>query len=171
MLFMKPFSMCETLINSVYCINKRLNTLHVNFTIPGYILWCWYRTVQKPCKDFSISAYTIAVHIRFLDSLRKKLCQMLVFHAINTIVTVNEGNIRIDRLPLGRVLVRTFKLIFSSPSARTISFPLVRTTNLGLSSGLQKAAGRKRYRWTSNQRDNKSFFLQFEIIVINFHLM
>jgi hypothetical protein len=29
------------------------------------------------------------------------VCQILVFNAINTIVTDMEGNIRIDRLPLG----------------------------------------------------------------------
>ena len=30
------------------------------------------------------------------------MCQILVFNAINTIVTDMECNIRIDRLPLGR---------------------------------------------------------------------
>ena len=34
------------------------------------------------------------------------MCQILVFNAINTIVTDMECNVRIDRLPLGRV-VRT----------------------------------------------------------------
>ena len=32
------------------------------------------------------------------------ICQILVFNAINTIVTDIECNIRIDRLPLGRVM-------------------------------------------------------------------
>ena len=45
------------------------------------------------------------------------MCQILVFNAINTVVTDIECNIRIDRLPL----------------ARAISFPLVRTTTLGQS--------------------------------------
>ena len=45
------------------------------------------------------------------------MCQILVFNAINTIVTDMKCNIRIDRLPM----------------ARAISFPLVRTTTLGQS--------------------------------------
>jgi hypothetical protein len=49
------------------------------------------------------------------------MCQMLVFNAINTIVTDMGSNIRIDRLPLG------------PGTARAISFPLVRTTTLGQS--------------------------------------
>ena len=49
----------------------------------------------------------IAVPLRFLDSLTNFLhlycvCQILVFNAIHTIITDVEGNIRIDRLPLGR---------------------------------------------------------------------
>jgi hypothetical protein len=32
------------------------------------------------------------------------MCQILVFNAINTIVTDMECNVRIDRLPLGRVV-------------------------------------------------------------------
>jgi hypothetical protein len=41
--------------------------------------------------------------------------QILVFNAINTIVTDMEGNIRIDILPW--VMVWTVKLIFLSPPA------------------------------------------------------
>jgi hypothetical protein len=58
------------------------------------------------------------------------MCQILVFNAINTIVTDIEGCIRIDRLFLG---VWTMKLIFFSPAARAISFPLVNTMTLGQS--------------------------------------
>jgi hypothetical protein len=60
------------------------------------------------------------------------MCQILFFNAINTIVTDMECNIRIDRLPLGRGTDQ-WKMIYTSPPAQAISFPLVHTTTIGQS--------------------------------------
>lgn len=57
--------------------------------------------------DRSISSYKIAVPIRFLDSM-KRFCAFVLCLSdsdaqyINTIITDMQGNIRIDRLTLGR---------------------------------------------------------------------
>ena len=61
------------------------------------------------------------------------MCQNLVVHAINTIVTDIECNIRIDRLPLGR---RTDQWKWNCPNLRLRQYPfltLVRTTTPGQS--------------------------------------
>ena len=55
------------------------------------------------------------------------MCQILVFNAINTIITDRECNIRIDRLPLGR---GTEQWKWYCPR---LSFPLVNTTTFGQS--------------------------------------
>jgi hypothetical protein len=107
-----------------------LNTRHVTFTIPWW-LGCRYWPVQKPWIDWwyrSISAYKIAVPIRFrfLDSLKNFcalycVCQILVFNAINTIVTDMEGNIRIERQPLGRGTDRETDISLDSGSGNIMS--------------------------------------------------
>jgi hypothetical protein len=57
------------------------------------------------------------------------MCQILIPNAINTKVTDMEGNIRIDRLTLGRGTDSETDV--TSPLAGAISFPLVVPLPLG----------------------------------------
>jgi hypothetical protein len=50
------------------------------------------------------------------------VCQILVFNAINTIVTDMEGNIRIDRLPLGPATDRETDISLASGSCNIIKY-------------------------------------------------
>ena len=58
--------------------------------------------------------WTISVHLYCV-------CQILIFNAINTIVTAMEGNIRIDRSPLGPGTDRETDISFASGSGNIIS--------------------------------------------------
>jgi hypothetical protein len=48
------------------------------------------------------------------------VCQVLVFNAINTIVTALEGNIRIDRLPKGEDTYHETDISLASGSGNII---------------------------------------------------